>query len=400
MKSLNKSSYLIQRVIAVLAVILLVVTLIPNYFHSSNEFLPQMKESLPQASSFNKIASNPLTFEGISQSEEKVGYVVVGEGNGYGGPLTVVTGIGLQGDIVKVVIANHKDTPSFIQQVVDADYLKQFKGKKVSDPLSIHKDIDSISGATLSSKGISQAIAQGSHAVAKTQLGMNVEEDVQSINFTYQEIIILGLIVLALLGMQLKQYWLRWVTLIGGLISIGFMYNSVISLGNIAGVFMGYFPPIKEKIYWYLLLILIPALTFLMKKNFYCSWICPFGAAQEITAKLGGGKFHCRKEIEQKARKTKYILAYAALLFAFIYKSPTLAGYEPFPALFARIGNGVLWFILPIVILASLFIRRFWCNYFCPVGVAFELLLKCRRVMDQGLKKVFRRTDIKEVYRK
>lgn len=355
-----------------------------SYLLPSSDLQPKISEALPQAESYQKIGSTPLIFEGtVSQGNgqsTKVGFVVINEAPGYGGPITMVTGIDLNGNIVGTVIANHKDTPTFIQMIINHRYLDQFQGRKISDPLSLQQDIDSVSGATLSSKGITRAISQGSHAVARSQFGIDVTEKREPFKFEIKEAIVFSLLVLMLIGIKFRLKKLRWVTLLGGLVFIGFAFNIPISLANIAGVLMGYFPSIRENLVWYLMLIGIPLITFVLGRNVYCFWLCPFGAVQELTAKIGGGSLKCNHtRFEAGARKIKYGLTYIALLGAFIIKAPGFAGYEPFATLFALQGFGVQWFILPVVLFASLFISRFWCRYFCPVGVANELIWKLNR---------------------
>lgn len=387
-----KKNPVFQRFIIWAAGITLIAALTAGHLMPDSDLLPKMEEALPQAQSFTKIASNPLTFEGTGPSQNgqlgKVGYVVIDQANAYGGPLTMVTGIDLEGNIVGTVIAEHKDTPTFIQMVMNHDFLNQFLGKKITDSLSINKDIDRVSGATFSSRGIARAIAKGSHAVAKNQFGMEFSEEVEPIKFGFKEVTIIVLLVLMLAGVKFRLKKLRWITLLGGLIFIGFKFNTPVSLGNIAGILMGYFPSVRENIIWYLLFIGIPVITFILGKNVYCFWLCPFGAAQEIAAKIGGGKFSCHKGIELKARKIKYVLAYVALLAALLLRSPGFASYEPFATLFALQGFGVQWFILPVVLFASLFITRFWCRYFCPVWVVNEITWKLSRYLKGWLKGV------------
>lgn len=124
-----------------------------------------------------------------------------------------------------------------------------------------------------------------------------------------------------------------------------------------------------------------------MKKNIYCSWMCPYGAAQEILAKIGGGKFHASREVERFSSKIKYIFFFVAVLLAFLSGVPGQSSYEPFAMLFGLTGVGVQWFVLPLSLFTALFINRFWCRFFCPVGVAFELTVKFRRFVDKTFKR-------------
>lgn len=381
-------------IVTVFAVLSLLAALIFSHIIPESSIVPKMKEVIPEAQYFDRISSDPEIFAAFADDarEIKVGFIAVGEARGYGGPLKVVTGVNLDAEIVGTAIAVHKDTPLFIQMLKNKDFQNQFIGKSVTDPISIEKDINGVSGATYSSKGISMAVAQGSHAVAEKQYNLSVDKQVNPVNFGVKEITIIALILLAVIGMQMKIAILRWVTLIGSLIFIGFMFNTPASLGNIASLLMGYFPPVQEYLFWYLFMIVIPVLIFGLRKNVYCYWICPFGALQEIATKIGGVKFNCHKQVDTVLRKIKYVLAYLSLMIAFLFQSPGFAGYEPFAAIFGLQGAGAMWFILPIVLFTSIFINRFWCRYFCPVGVANELILKSRKLIDDILKRLYPKT--------
>ncbi|AFV03398.1 MULTISPECIES: 4Fe-4S binding protein [unclassified Dehalobacter] len=392
-----------NKMIVFAAAVVFLLTLGLSWTHTDNDMIPFMNQVFPEAQSFQKIASSPVIYEGRIQGkngeEEKIGYVVIEQAVAYGGPIKMVTGIDLKGKIVGTVIAAHKDTPSFIDKVIEQKYLEKFIGKDITDPLSINKDIDRISGATFSTRGIAKAVSQGSHAVARSEFGLNVKDEVEPSKFGSKEIAVIALVILMVIGVAFKQKKLRWLVLLGSLVIIGFQYNTPISLANITGLLMGNFPSVRENLVWYILLIGIPVITFILGKNVYCFWLCPFGALQEITAKVGGGKFKCcNKRIEAKAAKIRYILIYLALIGAFLTKTPSFAGYEPFATLFGRQGFGIQWLILPVVIFSSFFISRFWCRFFCPGLILNEIILRPRKYIMGILEKgIFKKAKLKKV---
>ncbi|WP_019850171.1 4Fe-4S binding protein [Desulfitobacterium sp. PCE1] len=355
-----------------------------SWVRPGNDVLLQAKEVLPEAQSFKKIASSPLTLEGISQDssgeKEIKGYVVIAKASSYGGPITIATGINPYGVILGTALIEHKDTPSFIRVVMKHDYLKQFEDKKITDPLSIKQDINAISGATYSSRGIAEAISIGSHEVARNQFGLEVEDEEAAFVFGVREGSVIVLVILMLVGIALKNDRIRWITMAGSLVLIGFQYNTPISLSNLASFLMGYLPSIRQNLVWYIFLTVIPILTFLIGKNLYCFWLCPFGALQELLAKVFVSKevICCSRAVEQKVALVRYVLLYIALLGAVIYQSPGLAGYEPFATLFGMQGDIVEWLILMVVLLSALFIRRFWCRFFCPGMIFNRIILRLR----------------------
>ncbi|WP_368293026.1 FMN-binding protein [Dehalobacter sp. TBBPA1] len=383
-----------KNVIKIIAILTLVISLFVSWVIPEKDLLPFAKEVLPQAQSFQKVTSSPLTYEGIVQGGDgkmqRVGYVVIDQAVGYGGPIKMATGIDLKGKIQKAIILNYKDTPSFVQMVLKHGYLKQFIGKDITEPLNIEKDIDRVSGATYTSRGIAKAISQGSHAVARTQFKLSVSDEEVAFKFGLKEISVLLLVILMLIGLVLKSKKLRWVTLIGSLIFIGFKFNTPFSLANVAALLMGNFPSIQENLVWYILIIGVPIITFVAGRNLYCFWLCPFGALQEILSKIGGGNFKCsNKKIETNASKIRYVLVYLALLAAILLQSPGFAGYEPYSTLFGLQGFGVAWLILPLVIFPSLLIKRFWCRFFCPGLILNEIILRPRKYIMGILEKGF-----------
>lgn len=389
---------LAKKIIVFAATAFLIISLVISWTSTDKDIDPYLSKVLPEAQSFQKIASSPAIYEGqkIYQDgkKEEIGCVVIDQSPGYGGQIKVVTGINLQGKIIGTAIADNKDTPSFISRILDLKFLDKFIGKDISDPLAIGKDIDSVSGATFSSRGITKAISLGSHAVARSQFGKEVNDETEPFKFGQKEIEVISLVILMMIGIKFKLKKMRWVTLICSLILIGFVYNTPISLANIAALLTGNLPSIRTNFIWYVLLVGIPVITLVAGKNVYCFWMCPFGALQEITAKIGGGKLQCcNKSINSWISKIRYILIYTALIGAVLTNSPSSAGYEPFATLFGLQGFGIQWLILPVVFFSSFFINRFWCRFFCPGFILNKLLLSIKSHVKKLLKKIYNRKN-------
>lgn len=123
-------------------------------------------------------------------------------------------------------------------------------------------------------------------------------------------------------------------------------------------------------------------------KNLYCYWLCPFGALQEFLHRISGISIKFHPAILKYGRHLAPSLAWLSLMIIFISRNPAMGSYEPFAAIFSFEGIGIIWYILPVILFSSFFIRRFWCRFFCPVGAALDTGCRTRnRLVKTGGRK-------------
>lgn len=101
-------------------------------------------------------------FVGYDEQDQAIGYAFVGEGAGYGGAVRVLVGVdGESGKIIKLVVLNHAETPGLGSKIEEASFREQFAGKTLDDPIALGKDINAVSGATVSSQAVVNAVRRG-----------------------------------------------------------------------------------------------------------------------------------------------------------------------------------------------------------------------------------------------
>ena len=101
----------------------------------------------------------------VYYSVEGAGIAVVSTTAGFGGPLTVMVGIGEDGLIVNSVVLSHSETPGLgAKCAVDEAFRGQFEGfDPASKRLAVTRDggdIDAITASTISSRAYTAAVAQ------------------------------------------------------------------------------------------------------------------------------------------------------------------------------------------------------------------------------------------------
>ncbi|MFQ5721620.1 MAG: 4Fe-4S binding protein [Candidatus Aminicenantales bacterium] len=375
---------LLKNVIIFAAAALLVAAYIIGFIHEDKQTLLKLQNSFLKRIAFQKISDNPLIFEARdAESKTFLDYIAIEKGQGWGGPLHMATVIDKNGVIERVILIDHKETPPFLFKIQRHRFLQQFVGKKVSNPFVLECDIDTVTQATMSSKAIKEAVRGGSHAVAKKILDFSIKKEPLAWKFGNNEIILLLLYVVMLTGVVLKIKILRYLTMAAAFIFLGFYLNSSISIGNISSLLLGYFPSFRENMFLWLLLLGALVMPLILRRNLYCSHLCPFGVLQESTAKISGLNIQLGEKNIRLTRYLVHFLTWLALILIFLTSNPAVGAYEPFATFFGLEGIGVQWFILPVVVIGSFVLTRFFCRFFCPVGVVLNVIVKARSAVDK-----------------
>lgn len=103
-----------------------------------------------------------LIYQGEDDDGQLIGYAFIGEGNGYGGTIRVLVGVDeVTDEILNIKIIDHTETPGLGDRIEAESFRSQFVGKTVDDPIKLGEDIDLISGATVSSRAVTEAIRRG-----------------------------------------------------------------------------------------------------------------------------------------------------------------------------------------------------------------------------------------------
>jgi len=308
-----------------------------------------------------------------------VGYLSKGEAQGYGGPLRVAVVVDTSGTIIGTELLNSFETVSFLAKLDNNNYYDQYETKRVVDRFELKKDLEAVSGATVSSLAIANAAREASYKIAEKKLELEVPQFEKIWKFTRKE----GITLLIFLIGVVASFWrikkLKYVSLFLGLIFLGFMFNASLSLTHLGRTFLGYFPDIHSHFVWWLLMAGTFTIVIGWGKNIYCNTMCPFRATQMILNKISGINLKLPNKLAKILSQTPFVLLWLSLLIIFISANPTMASYEPFALMFSLKGVGIQWYILPASLIGALFFSNFFCRFFCPVGGSLRWLQKKRQ---------------------
>ncbi|SCX95941.1 4Fe-4S binding domain-containing protein [Desulfoluna spongiiphila] len=379
-----------ERVLAVGTMLLIMAAWAVGFTLEHADTEPYLYQAMPGA---DRIEKTPQGSYAAYGTDQLIGYISVGEGNGYGGPMNVAVATDLDGKITGLAVIRHRETPEWFKRVQESDYFSCFIGKKFSDPFVLGDDIDGISGATYTSRAVARASLEGSRFVAENNLDLPVPaRKPAQVAFGPPEGVLLLLFALGFLGRRKSfrhKKKVRWLSMLTGMIILGFMYTNPLTLSLVNKMLLGFWPDWHTHLYWYVLLGGILFCLVSSGKNPYCEWFCPFGAAQECLGTIGGAKAHAVPRYKFVLMWLQRGLALAAILIAMVYRNPGISSYEIFGTLFDLKGSILQFFLLGLVVLASLFVRRPWCRYLCPIKPIESLIRFLRKwVKSNGSAKI------------
>jgi Na+-translocating ferredoxin:NAD+ oxidoreductase subunit G len=105
----------------------------------------------------------------VALTQGKVdGYAVIDDELGLHQPITFATRLSTRGVVERVEIMVYREPRG--DEVRDPRFRKQFEGKTAADPLRIDRDIDAVSGATISSASLSTGVRRA--AILVEELGL------------------------------------------------------------------------------------------------------------------------------------------------------------------------------------------------------------------------------------
>ena len=378
-----------ERILGVAGLALLAAAWVVGAARAKSDLMPAVRQAMPEAEHFERQNGNYAAWADSAKGN-LLGHVTIGMASGYGGPLTLaVASTHPNGEIVGVAIAGHKETSAWMTRVEKSGLLKSLVGKSHQDGFELGRDIDGVTGATYTSRAIVEATRNGSQDAARI-LGLPVEAPPPpKVKFGIPEIVLIGLFAVGYFAHKRSfkyQRQARWATMMTGMLVLGFVYNQPLTLSNVNKFLLGYWPVWQANLYWYLLIGGMLFVFTVDNKNPYCQWFCPFGATQECFGLVGGAKIQTAGRFHGFLKWVQRGLAWSAILLALLLLNPGSTSYEIFGAFFDLVGSNVQYLLLGIVLLASMFIRRPWCNYLCPLAPVMDLYRTFRMWVKESWK--------------
>ncbi|WP_374300336.1 4Fe-4S binding protein [Paracoccus sp. (in: a-proteobacteria)] len=188
-----------------------------------------------------------------------------------------------------------------------------------------------------------------------------------------------------------RFYIFRMVYLAVTLVVLGWMFNAQLSVVNLMALFGSLVTGFSWQAFLldpltFILWFAVAAALLFWGRGAYCGWLCPFGALQELTnqvaRKLRIPQWTLPWGLHERLWPLKYMifLGLFGVSLMSVEQAEHLAEVEPFKTAiilkFVRAWPFVAYAVALLV--AGLFVERFYCRYLCPLGAALAIPARIR----------------------
>jgi len=301
---------------------------------------------------------------------------VAGEVRGYGGPINLLASVTDRGLIRGIMIVESRETPSYLKGM--DEWLAKFRGTSILG--RGEKEIDALTGATITCRAIKETLQQTGREISAPLLGLPVpdrrtgfispwRESFKDVRF-WMVLCLIGFFVFAF---HFRSRAIRLVCLAVSLAIVGLYLNAPFTSLDAARLIDGEIPASATP--WRTALFLATLLISVLWGQAFCGFLCPFGALQEF---LGFKALRKRASgpVETAGRYLKFLILALVLCLFLVTDSTAWFSFSPLQHFFrGSMGSWVLGLSVA-ALAASMFYFRFWCRYLCPAGAFLALFNK------------------------
>lgn len=331
--------------------------------------LENIQEIYPTADYYTQ--NRHRAFDVYNNDRDKIGSALLSSDYsqpfGYGGIVPLLIGIDDNLKITKIVLLTNNETSDYIEAIYGNKFIGRWQGVSLEEAMKLQVDV--VSGATHTSEAVITGIRNTASSVMKSDVSFITEPNLWAL---IKDLSFLSLMVLSLV-MVFKKGTAKYRTIYLFLVLaiMGLILNKALSVQLLHGWLLNGF---SWQANWQssVVFLLAFAISFVGKRKFYCNYLCPMGALQELTNKFSPLK---RRKLPTRimnitAKEIYLTLIAGALLLGF---SPELSYLEPFMFFsFRVVGIGLIFFGVAVVVL-SLFFNKPWCSV-CPTGCLLDTI--------------------------
>lgn len=288
---------------------------------------------------------------------------------GFGGNIPLFLAVAPDDKILGLELLGNSESPDFLERIAETGFFDSWNGETLKDAVAL--DVNGVSGASMTTTAVKAGIRKA--------LVYQLELDDQGWRTDWfqfiRDMLGYGVILFAVFSMfmggRLKKY--RWILQVASILILGMWCGYFVSFAMLYGWLLNGVPLAGR-----VLLVVMVILTFLfplfLGKAYYCSYLCPFGAAQELAGKIRKKKWVMGGWVKQLFKYSRWVYFSVIIAFLMFGTGIDLSVYEPFSAFIFNVATRWAIGCALFFLLLSVFLSRPWCNYFCLTGQLLEIL--------------------------
>ncbi|HNW92606.1 MAG TPA: sulfite exporter TauE/SafE family protein, partial [bacterium] len=209
--------------------------------------------------------------------------VIAPEITGFSGPVPLAVVMAPDGTIRAARFLPNQETPAYFAKLTAGDWAGRLVGRRITDPLTPGTDLDAVTGATISTRAAARGLRVAGQAVYRDLFAGSVSAgDTAAPALPWRLLAMAAFCAAAVAAYARAARRFRLILLAAGALITGFWLQEYVSLEHVIALLRGGLTGHSGV----LLLVMVALAAAVFTGRFYCGWLCPFGALQELLALL------------------------------------------------------------------------------------------------------------------
>jgi nitroreductase/Na+-translocating ferredoxin:NAD+ oxidoreductase RnfG subunit len=271
--------------------------------------------------------------------------------------------------IRELYLLPNSETPSWIDRLNSQNFFSTWNGLSCKE--ASQKQVDAVSGATFTSNAVIQSVNKRLSNFAATKEIEKRQSWFNTIGIILSFIVLLFALFSFVVPQQTNR--LRIFLLFASVGVLGFWSGDFLSIALLHNWLVNGLS-IKSQIFLFIVLILSILIPLITNKSFYCQFLCPFGAIQELTGKINKKKIVFESQLTKVLKAIKYVFLFVLVVLLVVATDINLENFEPFSAFKFKFASLTVLILAVVMLFLSVFINKPWCRFFCPTGAFLSML--------------------------